>query len=83
MGPVESGADAALAARVRQARAELDAHTVEMIAWHFHDATGCPFWLERKRSLKFDPLTEIKSFADLKKFEPFQDEWLRGGPVRR
>ena len=69
--------------RVRQAREELDAHTVEIVAWHFHDSTGCPFWLERKQSLKFDPLTEIKNFEDLKKFEPFQDEWLRGGPVRR
>ena len=36
-----------------------------------------------KRSLKFDPLNEIKCFDDLKKFEPFEDEWLRGGPVRR
>ena len=83
MTPVDSGADAALAKRAGQARAELDAHTVEMVAWHFHEATGCPFWLDRKRSLKFDPLSEIKSFDDLKKFEPFQDEWLRGGPVRR
>jgi phenylacetate-coenzyme A ligase PaaK-like adenylate-forming protein len=33
--------------------------------------------------LKFNPLKEVKSFADLKKFPPFQDEWLRGGPVRR
>jgi len=68
---------------VAKARAELDAHTVRTIAWHFHEATGCPFWLETKSKLKFDPLSEIRSFDDLKKFEPFQDEWLRGGPVRR
>lgn len=61
----------------------LDSHTVEMVAWHFHESTGCPFWLEKKSELKFDPLTEIKSFDDLKKFDPFEDEWLRGGPVRR
>ena len=61
----------------------LDAHTVETVAWHFHDSTGCPFWLEQKSQLKFDPLTEIKCFDDLKKFPPFEDEWLRGGPVRR
>jgi phenylacetate-coenzyme A ligase PaaK-like adenylate-forming protein len=65
------------------ARERLDAHTVETVAWHFHESTGCPFWLEKKRELKFDPLTEIKSFEDLKKFPPFEDEWLRGGPVRR
>lgn len=29
------------------------------------------------------PLKDIKSFDDLKKFDEFQDEWLRGGPVRR
>jgi phenylacetate-coenzyme A ligase PaaK-like adenylate-forming protein len=83
MTPVDSSADSALTDRIRQARAELDAHTVEMMAWHFHDSTGCPFWLEKKRSLKFDPLSDIKCYDDLKKFEPFQDEWLRGGPVRR
>jgi len=65
------------------ARELLDSHAVDMIAWHFHDSTGCPFWLDQKSKLKFDPLTEIRCFADLKKFDPFEDEWLRGGPVRR
>ena len=36
-----------------------------------------------QKQLKFDPLTEVRSFDDLKKFPPFEDEWLRGGPVRR
>ena len=75
-----SSADAALVAR---ARSELDAHTHEIVQWHFHESTGCPFWLEYKSKLKFDPLSEIKSFDDLKKFPSFEDEWLRGGPVRR
>src|SRR5471030_2911883 len=70
-------------AAVDQARAALDAHMVETIAWHFHESTGCPFWLDFKRKLKFDPLSEVRSFDDLKKFPPFEDEWLRGGPVRR
>jgi phenylacetate-coenzyme A ligase PaaK-like adenylate-forming protein len=61
----------------------LDAHAVEIVQWHFHESTGCPFWLEKKRELKFDPLKDIKSFADLHKFPLFEDEWLRGGPVRR
>ena len=51
--------------------------------WHFHESTGCPFWLEKKRELGFDPLTEVKGFDDLQKFPLFEDEWLRGGPVRR
>jgi phenylacetate-coenzyme A ligase PaaK-like adenylate-forming protein len=61
----------------------LDAHTVETVQWHFHESTGSPFWLEKKSQLKFDPLTEIKCFEDLKKFPLFEDDWLRGGPVRR
>ena len=74
---------AELSSRAAAAHDALDAHTVETIAWHFHESTGCPFWLAKKSELNFDPLTEIKSFDDLKKFESFQDDWLRGGPVRR
>jgi phenylacetate-coenzyme A ligase PaaK-like adenylate-forming protein len=68
---------------VAAARDELDAHTYEIVQWHFHESTGCPFWLQKRNELPFDPLTEVKSYADLKKFPPFEDEWLRGGPVRR
>src|SRR5215510_5902153 len=66
-----------------QARQALDAPVAEIVAWHFHDSTGCPFWLECKSKLKFDPLKEVRLFDDLRKFPPFEDEWLRGGPVRR
>jgi phenylacetate-coenzyme A ligase PaaK-like adenylate-forming protein len=68
---------------VDRAREVLDAHVVETVAWHFRESTGCPFWLDFKRKLKFNPLSEVRSFDDLKKFPPFEDEWLRGGPVRR
>jgi phenylacetate-coenzyme A ligase PaaK-like adenylate-forming protein len=74
---------AELESAIRAAKDRLDAHTYETVQWHFHDSTGCPFWLEKKRDLKFDPLTEIKTFEDLRKFPLFEDEWLRGGPVRR
>jgi len=78
--PVFAVADAAA---VAAARARLDAHTVETMAWHFHPSTGCPFWLDYAASLSFDPLKDVKCYEDLKKFPPFEDEWLRGGPVRR
>jgi len=72
-----------LTASAAAARSRLDAHTHEIVQWHFNESTGCPFWLEYAKTLKFNPLKEIKGFDDLQKFEPFQDEWLRGGPVRR
>ena len=65
------------------ARARLDAWTREMVAWHFDPATGSPFWLERARTLGLDPRRDVSSYADLRAFGFFEDEWLRGGPVRR
>ncbi|MFN0197367.1 MAG: hypothetical protein ACKVT0_11535, partial [Planctomycetaceae bacterium] len=67
----------------KAAKSKLDAHTCESVAWHFHPSTGSPFWLETAKTLKFDPLKEVKCFDDLKKFPEFEDDWLRGGPVRR
>ena len=55
----------------------------EIVQWHFNPATGCPFWLERARQFTFDPLKDVAGFGDLQKFGLFEDEWLRGGPVRR
>jgi hypothetical protein len=71
------------AKRVEDARNTLDEHVREIVAWHFDPATGCPFWLEYAKKLSFDPRKEIGGFDDLKLLGHFQDEWLRGGPVRR
>lgn len=68
---------------VSEAKKKLDQHTYETVQWHFHESTGSPFWLGKKAELGFDPLKEIKTFDDLKKFPMFEDEWLRGGPVER
>ncbi len=68
---------------MKSAREKLDQHTYEIVQWHFHESTGCPFWLNKKSELKFDPLKEVKTFDDLRKFPLFEDDWLRGGPVRR
>jgi phenylacetate-coenzyme A ligase PaaK-like adenylate-forming protein len=69
--------------QVRQAREKLDAHVRETVAWHFSPETGTPFWLEKAKTFGFDPLKDVKGYDDLKKFGNFEDEWLRGGPVRR
>jgi phenylacetate-coenzyme A ligase PaaK-like adenylate-forming protein len=72
-----------LPALTKQAQDRLDAHAFEIIQWHFHESTGSPFWLEKKRELNFDPLREVKCYADIQKFPLFEDEWLRGGPINR
>src|SRR5262249_2779242 len=66
-----------------KSREALDAWVREVVDWHFNPATGCPFWLDYARKIGWDPRREIRSFADLKRFDAFEDEWLRGGPVQR
>jgi hypothetical protein len=74
---------AAAVAQVEAARLALDAWVREMVAWHFDPATGAPFWIDYASKLGWDPRKEIQGFADLKRLGPFEDEWLRGGPVQR
>lgn len=37
--------------------------------WHFSDATGSAFWLERKKHLAFDPIHDIHTVEDLTEFD--------------
>jgi hypothetical protein len=90
MSAVSHGAGAAgpdlspdLQQKAREARERLDSHVRETIAWHFDPQTGCAFWLDYAKKLGWDPRKEIHAFDDLRKFPSFEDEWLRGGPVRR
>ena len=69
--------------QVQSASEDLDAWVREVVEWHFNPETGCPFWLEHAANLSWDPREEIQSFADLGKFDLFEDDWLRGGPVER
>jgi hypothetical protein len=64
-------------------RPSLDDWTREVVAWHFDPATGTPFWLDYARKAGWDPRREIRGYADLDRFGAFDDESLRGGPVRR
>ena len=70
-------------AKLQAARAALDAHTREIVNWHFDPETGCPFWLDYAAKLGWDPRKEVTCYEDLGKLGHFQDEWLRGGDVRR
>ncbi len=68
---------------IQSAARALDAHVRTIIEWHFNPATGCDFWLNWAQSASFDPRQKITSFDDLRLFPHFQDDWLRGGPIRR
>jgi hypothetical protein len=72
-----------LDSKVAAAQERLDAHVRDMVKWHFSPETGSPFWLEYVGRLDFDPRDRIGGYSDLRLLGHFQDEWLRGGPVRR
>ncbi|MEV6054610.1 phenazine antibiotic biosynthesis protein [Streptomyces sp. NPDC052107] len=36
--------------------------------WHFNPDTGSPFWLERAKTLHFDPRSDIRTHEDLRLF---------------
>ena len=69
--------------RIQSHKDALDAHVREIVQWHFNPETGCPFWLNWAAKAGWDPRKEIQNYADLDKFGFFEDEWLRGGPVRQ
>src|SRR5256885_15718708 len=72
-----------LQSKAKHASEQLDAHVRDIVNWHFNPETGCEYWLNWAKTAGFDPRKEVHGFADLKKFGHFEDEWLRGGPVRR
>ena len=49
-----------LDALVSQAKERLDKHTRETVEWHFNPETGSPFWLEKAKTLNFDPRKEVR-----------------------
>jgi phenylacetate-coenzyme A ligase PaaK-like adenylate-forming protein len=79
----QSAVAAVDAVQVQKAREALDAWVREVVHFHFDPATGSPFWLDRAKTLGFDPREKVHAFDDLKLFGGFEDEWLRGGPVQR
>src|SRR4051812_31230605 len=62
---------------------QLDSHVRETVRWHFSPETGSPFWLDWARQAGWNPAAEIQTFADLRRFPHFQDEWLRDEPNER
>jgi phenylacetate-coenzyme A ligase PaaK-like adenylate-forming protein len=83
MMSVTTAAGTTLADAIKSHEAALDAHVREIVNWHFDPAAGCPFWLNWAAERQWDPRKDVHSFGDLGKFGLFEDEWLRGGPVRK
>src|ERR1700757_491736 len=57
-----------------------DAYLRTAMAWHFGADTGSPFWLRVAKDLDFNPLTDVRTFTDLRLFPNLVDE-LRTLPV--
>ena len=57
-----------------------EAYLRAAIAWHFGEETGCAFWLRAAKTLDFNPLTDVHTFADLRLFPNLLSE-LRTEPV--
>jgi len=59
---------------------ELNRHLREIIAWHFSEETGTPFWLNWAKTASFNPVERIQTLDDLVAFDPFEKEVLRDAP---
>ncbi|HYO90139.1 MAG TPA: hypothetical protein VEQ40_00815, partial [Pyrinomonadaceae bacterium] len=75
--------EANLHTALKASRETLDSWVREIIEWHFNPETGCPFWLDYAKTLSWNPRREVRGYEDLERFGFFQDEALRGGPVRK
>ena len=58
-----------------------EAYLRAAIAWHFGEDTGSAFWLRTAKTLDFDPVSDVKSFVDLRLFPNLVNE-LRNASVR-
>lgn len=58
-----------------------DQHIRTSMAWHFGEDTGSAFWLAKRGTLGFDPLTDIRGLADLTRFPDVSAE-LRTVPAQ-
>lgn len=56
---------------------DLDELVRATMHWHFSSATGSPYWTGRRSELSFDPLVDVRTFADLRLFDDVSVEWSR------
>lgn len=70
---------------VARSCAALDEHVRQIVAWHFSEETGTPYWLEYARERGLDVVGKVRSFEDLiATFDHFDgDKLLRFEPHER
>ena len=70
---------------IDQAIRERDEHVRKVVNWHFSPETGCPFWLEQKDVLGFDPREKIHGYDDIIEHFPLfdGDKHLREVPAHK
>jgi len=61
----------------------LDQHFCEIVHWHFSPETGTPYWLDWAKNAGWNPAEEVRSFADITRFQHFDGELLRREPHER
>ncbi len=54
----------------------------QMMRWHFDDRTASPYWLRKKQALDFDPISDIRTLDDVKRFGLFDKTDLQKLPVQ-
>lgn len=59
----------------------VEARLRAIVDLHFDPRWGSPYWLERAKSLPFDPRREIGNVADLRRFGPMPIDELSRRPV--
>ncbi len=52
-----------------------DEYVRELMRWHFRPETGSPYWLRRASTLGFDPIADVRTFDDLRRFPNVIDEF--------
>ena len=58
----------------------LSAHLQEILALHFDEQHGSPYWLEKQQDLDFDVVATIQTLDDLPRLGPFDLDALRTRP---
>lgn len=78
-----ANAKIAPAGEVERAKEVLDLHVQEMMVYHFSEETGCPYWLGKRSTFRFDPIKDVKSYDDLVRLFPIMEPDAADNPLKQ